>query len=157
MPKTTDANSEKSTAALKWESSRVIRLFRSQFLSDRDMVGIGNTDEIQKSRDDQEFGSVIRRRVRDCAVPPVLHAGHNVKTTRAYIAHEAQNIQNIAAIRMVHAALHEKAENKHGGDRGHEQQASNPALLDQMASAGDQPSDGWRDHRHVRRSRGRQS
>jgi hypothetical protein len=46
IPKTTDAKTENSTAAVKWESSRVILFFRSRLLSDGNVVGVGRADEI---------------------------------------------------------------------------------------------------------------
>src|SRR6266478_9817239 len=109
MPKTTEANTENNTAALKWESSRVIRFFRSRLFSDGDVVGISHADEIQQPSHDQEFGAVVGGGVGDCAVSPALHAGHDVESARAHISDESENIQNVAAIGMVDASLHQQA------------------------------------------------
>src|SRR5689334_14005291 len=106
MPKTTEANSENRTAALKWESSRVIRFFRSRFLSDGDVVGVGDADEVQQSCDDQELGAIVRGGVGNRAMAPALHPGHDVEPACAHIADETQNVQNVAAVGMVHASLH---------------------------------------------------
>src|ERR1043165_9213494 len=129
MPKTTDANTENSTAALKWESSRVIRLFRSRLFSDGNVVGIGYADEIQQSCDDQKLGAIIGGGVGNCAVSPVLYARHDVKSARTHVTDKSQNVQDVASVGQVDSPLHHQSQHKHDADRRHEQRAANPALL----------------------------
>src|SRR6185369_8212729 len=149
MPKTTEAKTENSTAAVKWESSRVIRFFRSRLLPDGDVVGVGGADEIQQSGDNQKLGAVVGSGVGNCAMSPALHPGHDVEAACTHVAHESENVQDIAAVGLVDTALHEQAKDEHDGDRGHDQQTTNPALLDEMPRARDEPRDSRRNDRHA--------
>src|SRR5713226_4807653 len=109
MPKTTEANTENSRAALKWESSRVIFSFPSCFhfpsrlLPDGDVVGVGHTDEVQQTRDDDVLGAVIGGGVRDGTRSPVHGPGDDIQAARTHIAHESQDVKDVATIGPVDA------------------------------------------------------
>jgi hypothetical protein len=79
---------------------------------------------------------------------PVLHTRNDVETTCANVAHESENIENVAAVGPVHAALHGQAEKEHGDDREHEQEAAHISFLDQVACARNEPRHEWGDDGH---------
>src|SRR2546428_2612790 len=150
MPKTTEANTENNRAALKWESSRVIRSFQSRFLANGDVVGVGHADKIQQARDNNVLCAVISRGVRDGALSPIHGPGHDIESSRAHIAHESEDVEDVAAIEPVDASLHQQPENEHADDGGHEQHSAHPALLDEMSVVRNQPGHRRRTDRHAR-------
>src|SRR5439155_25635098 len=118
---------------------------RSWFLSDGDVIGVGHADEIQQPRDNNEFGAIVGGSVRNGALSPVHNAGHDIKSSRSQITHESQDVENISAIRTIHAPLHGEPKEKHGSDGEHDQQTTNPAFLDEVLRARNKPSDGGRE------------
>src|SRR2546425_10859776 len=139
MPKTTEANTENNRAALKWESSRVIRSFQSRFLANGDMVGVGHADKIQQARDNNVLCAVISRGVRDGALSPIHGPGHDIESSRAHIAQESEDVEGVAAIEPVDASLDQQPDNDHAEDGGHDQKSADPPLRTGMPGAGTQP------------------
>jgi len=114
------------------------------------VIGIGGTDQVQQTGYDQELGAVVCSGVGDGAMSPVQGASDDIEPTRSQIADKAEDVKDIAAVKQIDVALRCQADQEHGDNGGHEQQAANPAPLDEVAGAGDQPSQSGRDHRHFR-------
>src|SRR5690242_5275533 len=106
------------------------------------MVGVGDAHEIQQSRHDDEDLSIVGNRSRHNRVANVQHPHHDVESAGAHVTDKAQNIQNVAAVRLVDVALHQHAQYEHDYDGGHEQQSAAPALLNQVTGAGNEPAHG---------------
>ncbi len=94
MPNTMEANRANTTTALKWLRCSVIELPQrggsglttddgwlmaaSLFFPDRDVVGVGDRNEVQQSGDDHEFCSVVGGGEGDGALAPVLRERDDV-------------------------------------------------------------------------------
>ena len=70
------------------------------------------------------------------------------KQPGADVAHESQNVEQVAGVEAVDLALHAEPGEEHDEDGEHQQQAANPAALNEMAEAGKQPSGKRGDDRH---------
>jgi len=68
MPKTSEAKTENSTAAVKWESSGSFGFSDHASFRWR-CVGVGRADEVQQSGDDQKLGAIIAVALGYCAMP----------------------------------------------------------------------------------------
>ena len=72
---------------------------------------------MQQSGDDHEFCSVVGCGKGNGTAAPILHQGHKVHPSRTQITDETQNIENVAAIGFVDAAVHCQAEQEQSSDR----------------------------------------
>src|SRR5215472_4981682 len=89
------------------DARRIETLKIALFLfSNRDVIRIGNRDEVQESGNDHELGAVVGGGKSDGALAPVLGQRNEIEGTRAHVSHKAQNVENVTAIRLVDAALH---------------------------------------------------
>ena len=47
-------------------------------------------------------------------VSPIVEAAENIESASADIANEAENVKNIAAVRLIDPPLHQDSEHEHG-------------------------------------------
>src|SRR6516164_10034341 len=127
MPNTTEANTE--TARQRRNEKEPAR---SRLFSNRDVVGVRHADEVQQASDDQVLGSIVGRGMRDGALSPTGGLAQDIKAACPDVANEPQHVENVSPVWRVDVSLHEQAEDKHDGDRSHQQQTANPAPLNQM-------------------------
>src|SRR5271163_3577418 len=86
--------------------------------------------------------------MRDGALAQIQGPSHDIQAARAYVAHKSEDVENVAAVRPIDASLHRQPEQKHDRNRTHDQQPSNPALLNQVPGARDEPANRRCDHGH---------
>src|SRR5690348_10432877 len=165
MPKTIEEKSANSRAAVKWERAMgyqfvsrsvfqsisrsgpsAVRLTdrttdRLFLLSNRDVVRLDHADDIQQAGDNQVLGAVVGGGVGDIALAEIHALADDVKAAGADVAYKSQHIEHVAGIEGVELALHEQAQDKHGDDGAQQQQASSPALLEQVSGPRDQPGE----------------
>src|SRR6185312_1981212 len=106
------------------------------------MVGVGNADEIQESGDEHKLCAVVGGSMGNCALAQVLRQADDVQAASSQVSNKAENVENVSTVRFVNVALHQQAKNEHDEDGSEQQEAANPALLDQVTCARDEPSDG---------------
>ena len=73
-------------------------------LSDRDVVSVGHADQVQQSGDDNVFRPIVSGGVGDGGLSPIQGAADDVEAAGAYVADEAENIEDVSAIGRVDVA-----------------------------------------------------
>jgi hypothetical protein len=106
--------------------------------------GIHSGDDVKKSGNGNELGPIVSRGKRNLVHAQIHDAAENVQAACAKVTDKGQNLQQIAGILLVNFALHRQAQPEHGDHGNHEQGAANPALLDEVSRAGNEPRQGGR-------------
>src|ERR1041385_7244413 len=118
------------------------------------MICVSYGDKIQQSGDNDVLGAIVRGGVGHHCMSQIKDSACDVQSACTQIAHKTQNVKNVSAIRLINTPLHQQTEYEHGHDRAHEEETSNPALLNQMPGTGNKPRDGRNDRRHSAGRRG---
>lgn len=77
------------------------------------MMRIRRCYKVQEAGDDQKGLAIIGRGVRRHHVAPIHNSRQKIKGSRAQIADEPEDVEDIAAIRLVDPALHAKTDQEH--------------------------------------------
>src|SRR5579864_9256422 len=85
----------------------------SLFFPNGNVIRVGDRDKVQQSRDDHEFRAIVRRGKRDRALAPVVGQCQDIKSARPKVSDEAENVEDVAAVRLINSPLHREAEQKH--------------------------------------------
>ncbi len=81
-------------------------------------------------------------------ISPVHGSGDEVESPCAQIADKSQHVEQVTGVKRVHLALHAEAGEEHHEHRRHQQQPANPAALNEVSEAGQEPSRDRGDNRH---------
>src|SRR6266542_1968442 len=145
MPKTMEAQMEKMSAAPKCERSRFIGFFRSasapsRLLSGRNVVRVDGGDHVEQPGANEELGAVVGGGAEDGSRTPLDGARQKVEQSVADVADEAQHFEQLARVGGVDLSRHAESAEEHDGDAEKDQRAANPAPLNEVPEAGDEPA-----------------
>src|ERR1700723_273924 len=112
----------------------------SSLFPDRNVISVRYRNKIQQPRHDHELRSVIGGGKGNRALAAIHRQRHNIHSAGAQITDESKNVENVAAVRLVNVPLHHESQDKETSNGDEQEQAANPAFLNHVSSAGNQPA-----------------
>src|SRR5258708_37110045 len=119
------------------------------------MLCVHYAHDVEKTGNHNVFRSITGGGKGNGGAAPIEHTAKDIEPAGPNVAHEPENIKQGARLRLIDLAFNGHAQGKHGPDAKHEHKTANPALLNEVSRAGNDPAQRRRQHRHRRDRYGR--
>ena len=124
-------------------------MIRLLFLSNGNVVCVSHADQVQQSSNNNVFGAIIGGCVRDGGLPPIHGAAEDVKAARTNVADETQNSRISPPLGAYTCPSISRPRINIDLMEAISKQATNPAFLNQVSRARNQPANCRCDHRNA--------